>query len=116
MSFRMDPSNLLKGLSEHKMKMKVAIKLYGDTAGKKLEMEAKQNRPWQDRTSLARQTIQGGSDWKGNKVVVYVSGNTSYFPFLELAHEKAYAVLWPTIQRMAKEIIEGMNNLLNRRG
>lgn len=115
MSFRIDSSNLLRGLAEHEMRLQAAVQLYGETAGEKLEAEAKKDRPWQDRTSIARQTIEGGAERRGNKVVVYVAGNTDYFPYLELAHEKKYAILFPTIRKMGREIIEGMNNLLNRR-
>lgn len=99
-------------MSEWEAKSMVALDIYGDTAGKKLEAEAKRSAPWTDRTGLSRKTIQGGSRWEGSKCVVYLSGNTPQFPYLELCHDKKYAVLQPTIDKMSPEILKGLKILL----
>lgn len=112
MSFKIDISSVLKGLAEGEIKTRAAVGLYCDSAGKKLEATAKKEAPWTDRTALARQTIQGGKEWKGNKCNVFVSGNTNYFKFLEFAHEKRYAILYPTVKKMQNEIISGMRGIL----
>lgn len=112
--FKIDVQSVLKGLSEFEVKSRAAIGLYGDTAGKKLENEAKDNAPWTDRTGLSRKTIEGGSQWEGDKRVVYVSGNTQQMPFLELAHDKKYATLQPAVDKLSPEILRGMNNLLGK--
>lgn len=110
---RFDIENVLNGLADFGAKSKAGISLYGDTAAKKLEAEAKENASWTDRTGLSRKTIQGGYQWTGNgKCTVYVSGNTAQFPFLELAHDKKYAVLQPTINKMAPQILRGLNVIL----
>lgn len=112
MSFKIDISGALKGLAETEIKTRAAIGVYGNTAGKKLEATAKREAPWIDRTGDARKTIQGGHNWQGNKCAVYVAGNTEYFPYLELAHEKRYAILNPTVQKLTAEILNGMQNIL----
>lgn len=93
-------------------KVRAAIGLYADTASKKMEGEAKINAPWTDRTGNARNSIQGDFDWQGNKAVITLSGNMDYSAWLELAHEKKYAILKPTIDRNAPEILKGYQRLV----
>lgn len=114
MGVKFDASNLLKGLAEADIKMKAAVGVYCDTAGKKLETEAKKSAPWTDRTAQARQTMQGGMEWQGAKCRVYLAGNKDYSPYLEFAHEKKYAVIFPTIQANSKKILEGMNKIIEK--
>ena len=99
-------------MAEFEVRARMALEVYGDTAGKKLEGEAKRSAPWIDRTGLSRKTIQGGSQWDGNKCIVYISGNTPQFPYLELCHDKKYAVLQPTINKMSPEILKGLKIIL----
>lgn len=93
-------------------KLRAAIGLYSDTASKKLEGYAKKDAPWTDRTTNARNSIQGKSEWKGNASVITLSGNMSYSVYLELANGKRYAVLSPTIQSYSGEIINGYRKLI----
>jgi hypothetical protein len=111
---RLDIEGVLNGLADLGTRATVAMNVYGDTAGKKIETYAKNNAKWTDRTGLSRKTIQGGSQMEGNKCVVYVAGNTQQMPFLELCHDKKYATLQPSIDALSPEILRGMNNLLGR--
>ncbi len=92
--------------------VKAAIGAYADTAAKKMEAEAKKNAPWQDRTGNARNSILGNFGWQGDKAVITLSGNMDYSVYLELAHEKKYAILKPTIDRNAPEVIKGYQKLV----
>lgn len=109
-----DAQGLFNGLTALEDRMERAVEAYGQAAGQKLEAHAKENAPWQDRTGIARQTITGGGEWEGDKMRVYVSGNVSYFQYLEFAHEKRYAILNPTVHALESEIVQGMANLLNQ--
>lgn len=91
--------------------VRAAIGVYADTAAKKMEAEAKQNAPWIDRTSNARNSIQSDFGWKGSHAIISLSGNMEYFPYLELAMEKKYAILVPTIERDAPDILSGYRRL-----
>lgn len=93
-------------------KMKATLGLYADTAAKKLEAEGKRNAPWTDRTSNARNSIQGNSRWEGEQLVIFLSGNVNYFIYLELAMEKKYSILVPTIEKNANEILRGFKKLV----
>jgi len=94
------------------LKHRAALGLYADTAAKKMEREAKANAPWTDRTTNARQSLAGSSGWDGNKLKVVLSGGMDYSVYLELAHEKKYAILKPTIDKNTSEILAGYQRLV----
>lgn len=108
---RIDKSrfNLQKAIDRHK----VALGIYADAAAKKMEAEAKRDAPWTDRTTHARQSIDGRKGWKGNQLVVRLSGGPDYFVYLELAYEKRFSILKPTIDRNAPDILRGYQKLVN---
>ena len=112
MAFRIDPMQVMKNLSDTKLKTMYAVEKYGQAAAAKLEAKAKQDAPWTDRTGLARQTIAGVCDWHGDALRIGVSGNMNYSPYLEHTHEEQNAVLWPTIHAQAAELLQGMAQLL----
>lgn len=114
MSFKINCEDILKGISEFEIKSKIAVDIYADTAAKKLEAKAKQDASWIDRTGLTRKTIEGGKQWQGDKCNVYVAGNTEQMPYLELAHDKKYATLKPSVENLSGEILRGMVNLLGK--
>ncbi len=89
-----------------------AAEKYAQAAAAKLEAAAKADAPWTDRTALARQTIAGVSDWVGDSLRVGIAGNMNYSPYLEFCNEKKNAILWPTLNKMASEIIQGMHKLI----
>ncbi len=93
-------------------RVRAAIGVYAHTSAKKMEREAKQKASWTDRTSNARNSIQGTFTWEGNKAKIVLSGNMDYSVFLELANEKKFAVLVPTIQRNTPEILRGYRRLV----
>lgn len=140
--FKFDATDFLKkiagGSGGVNGKMKAAVGVYCDSAGKKIAGEAKKNAKWTDRTGNARQTIDGGFKWQDeNKCAAYVAGNMEYSPYLELAHAKGtsgdngvgmevdpsfeqlelgsegkYATLRPMVRKLTPEFINGMANLL----
>lgn len=112
MGYRVDISRVTKGLGEAKLKTMFAVEKYGRAACTKLEQKAKDKAGWTDRTGLARQTIAGTADWAGNVFRIGVTGNMNYSPYLELAMEKRFAILWPTIREEAPEILRGLGGLL----
>lgn len=114
MKMRVDISGVLKGMAEHQIKVQKGVELYARTSAKKLEKEAKNKAPWTDRTGLARSTITGDAEMRGNKAVISLSGNMDYSIFLEEARGGKYAVLKPTIDSNEQEILEGLSIILER--
>jgi hypothetical protein len=102
-----DASNLFKGLSELEEKAIKATELYANASGTKMANSAKTNAPWTDRTGNSRQTIDYNVQPKGTITEIQIRGNTPHFKYLELAHEKRFAILWPTIQKLSAEILKG---------
>lgn len=98
------------GIAEKKIKE--ALGLYADIAAKKMEVHAKANKPWIDRTSNAKNSIQGKYHWKGKALVITLSGNVDYFIFLELAMAKKYAILKPTVDRFGPDVFRGYQKLV----
>lgn len=99
---------------EIQKRVRQGIELFGETSGKRLEAEAKAKAPWTDRTGNARNSIQGGFQWNDKNGMIYVSGNTDYFKYLELYHEKKWAILWPTITENQSEILNAFEGMLNK--
>lgn len=99
-------------LSGAAMKQKAVLGLFADTAAKKMKGQAKVGAKWIDRTSNARNSIQGDFGWDGNKLKVVLSGGMDYSVYLELAHERRYEILRPTINKNAPEILREYQKLV----
>ncbi len=106
---KFDISGITKGLAEFDAKAKAVSKIYAETAGEKMVADAKlkKNAKWEDGTGNSRQTMDKNIVIKGNTTQIQLRGNTSHFKYLELCHEKKWAVLWPTIQKWSGEVLKG---------
>ena len=79
-----------------------------------METYMKINRPWRDHTVRARQGLKGS--WERNaetEWTITLSHSVSYGVFLELAHEKRFAIIQPTILAKGPEVMNGFSYLLN---
>lgn len=114
-NIELDSSDLKKGLSEFEAKTMLALKMYGETSASELESYAKANRPWTDRTSRARQGLKGYTEnEKVNSIDMCIAHSVDYGIFLEYAHEKKYAILWPTIKNKSNEILKGLKTMMSK--
>lgn len=85
------------------------------TAATKMETWAKQNAPWTDRTGQARQRLTGQAYWENpNIVVAAIAHQVDYGIWLELAHQRKYAILEKTLEEHRGEIEEAVKTLLTR--
>lgn len=112
MAFRIDASQTIRRMTEIKQRCMFAADQVAKNGAAKMEGEAKRDAPWTDRTGLARQTIRGVSGWQGKKLRCGVTGNMEYSPYLEFTHEGQNAVLWPTVQKNEKEIMDGFRKVV----
>ena len=105
--------DLLKNLETMSKRAPVAVKMYASTAAKKLEKDAKQRAPWTDRTGQARQRLNAFvTEISPGICVITIAHGVDYGVFLELAHEKRFATIMPTIQRLSPEIMRGLKVLI----
>lgn len=118
-SVQWDASELIGNLKD--LDRKLTSKEYGglqmlmQTAASKMESWAKDNAPWTDRTGQARQRLHGEAYWENPSIVVAaIMHQVDYGVYLELAHQRKYAILEKTIEEHKDEIEEAVGTLLKR--
>lgn len=114
MNFKFDSSALMKGLESLEDKAGEAIQMYSETGAKKLEGFMKDEALWVDRTGAARQRLTGTVSKLAKGYRITLAHGVEYGLWLELAMEKKYAIIEPTIRLHGDEVMKGFENLLNR--
>ena len=100
------------GLKQMSERAEAAILMYAKDQSKALESQMKQKAPWTDRTTMARKSLRGEAEKTDNGVRITLSHGVDYGKWLELAHEKRYAILEETVQNVSPEILSGFTELL----
>ena len=114
MGLTVDTSSLDAGMTAFPVKMAAALKIYGETVSKKLEAQAKLNRPWTDRTNRARLGLTGSSDIESDGLHIVLAHTVDYGVYLELAHEMRYAIVAPTVKKEANDVKNGLARFLDK--
>lgn len=105
--------DLLSNLEALTKRAPAAVRMYAETAAKKLEKDAKKKAPWTDRTGHARQRLTAYvTQIQPGVCEITIAHGVSYGVFLELAHEKRFATILPTIRRDSNEVMKGFKVLL----
>jgi hypothetical protein len=115
MDFKLDSSKLEKGIELFEDRVMIAVRMYGETAALKLEGYAKVHAPWKNRTGHARQRLKGVLERKSSTVYrIKLSHGVDYGPWLELANNKKYAIIQPTIDLKSQEVFNGLDRLFDK--
>lgn len=109
---RVDASELDAGLSE--LLKVAAVRMYAETQAKNLEGYAKEHRPWTDRTGDARKRLTGYVTEIPNGYRINLAHGVDYGIWLELAMEKRFAILEPTVRLRGPEVLRGLQGLLDK--
>lgn len=106
--------HILDGLDKLLDTTEKRLRVYADLAAQKLEAKAKNSASWTDRTGDARRTIKGfAKHAKGaNKIRITLQDGVYYGKYLEYCNGGKYAIIEPTIDSEAPNIIENMRGLL----
>lgn len=80
--------------------------------GAKAERSAKRNAPWQDRTGHARQGLFYKVDREKTIILLALAHRVDYGPYLELANDKKYAILEPTLNRFRGSLYRWVKKLM----
>lgn len=112
--FRFDARDMINRLGQASARSEAAIAMYAQNAALKLQNYAREHRPWTDRTGHARQRLTGSVERVSQGYKITLAHGVDYGKWLELAHEKRYAIIQPTIQAKSPEILSGFNKLLER--
>lgn len=109
-----DISGLERGLLLFENRADLAIRTYLDTAAIKMVDFARKNAPWTDRSGSARARLNTHVEPMTKGYRIAIAHGVEYGIFLELAHEKRYAIIPDTINYGTNTVIPGFNRLLER--
>lgn len=108
-------SSLEKNLDNMAEKLGAVVLLYAATKAKKIEGEMKSKRPWRDRTGAAKARLQTSVSQPQQDVVrITLMHGVDYGINLELAHEKKYAIIAPTVKVEGPKVITDLNNIMSK--
>ena len=117
MAFQLDYNNseLKKNIDKMSTKIGAVILMYAITKAGYLKSKMKQNRPWTDRTGLAKARLDVKvSQPNSHTVRMTLSHGVDYGIWLELAHGKNYAIIAPTIRDEGPRIVSDMKDLMSK--
>ena len=117
MSFKInyDTSSLKKNIDKMSVKFGTVVLMYSATKVSELQAKMKVNRPWTDRTGMAKATLNAKVSQPSQNIVrITLAHGVDYGIWLELAHEKNYAIIAPTIREEGPRIVKDLNNLMSK--
>ena len=108
-------SSLSKKLGgEFPDKLGALILMYASTKASELQSKMQLNRPWTDRTGMAKATMRARVTRPDDKTIrILLSYGVEYGIWLELAHEKNFAIIAPTIREESPRVVEDLNGILS---
>ena len=71
-----------------------------------VEQEAKASAPWADRTGAARSGLYTDVYEEGGEVVLELGHSVDYGQWLELIQDGQYAIILPTLEKMAASVMQ----------
>ena len=117
MPFTLDytSSAISKNLDNMATKLGAMILMYAATKASEIQANMKMNRPWVDRTGMAKATLNAKVSQPNEGVVrITLAHGVSYGIWLELAHEKNNAVIAPTVNKEAPKIVSDLGDLMSK--
>ena len=119
MAFEIDynGSTLKSGLDKLNTKIAAAVLMYAATKAADIEAKMKLNRPWTDRTNMAKTTLNAKVSQPNPETIrITCAHGVDYGIWLELANEKNYAIIGPTIKHESPNVMRDLNKLMNKLG
>ena len=78
-----------------------------------MQTYAQQKAPWTDRSGRARQTLKGSTEKQPQKRIIKIAHGVDYGLWLELAHEKRFAIIPDTLRYVGQqEIMPAFKDLM----
>jgi len=106
---------VINNLDLWSLRHKAAVKVLADTQALEAEnwMKAEGHQPWQNRTHHARLGLTGKAYEYEGDLRINLHHTAEYGVQLELSHNRRYAILEPTLRRIAPEFMEALRRYLN---
>ena len=111
-----DISDLLKGIYMIDKKADKAVKAFANTNVKVMESDAKEQAKWTDRTGAARNRLTGYVEEMATGYRLILAHGVDYGIWLELAHEKRFAIVEPIVRLTSPFIMKDFEGLLEKMG
>lgn len=120
MSVRFDASDALRRMTEIQQRTLYACLVYGRAAADKMVQDARLHRRWEDHSHMAKDSLNGGArQVSPARVRVELAHGVHYGVYLEkvhFRHKGTLAILEPTVQKLAPEIIRGWAQVVQKGG
>ena len=113
-SISIDASEVIQGLERFDNTMQAQLKVVGSTISHNMEAYAKSNHPWTNRTYSAEHQLKGDFTVNDNTLDIMIKHGVDYGIWLELAHEKNYAIIAPTVREEGPRIVSDLDNLMSK--
>ena len=117
MSFKLDynGSTLGKNIDKMSDKLGAVVLMYSATKASELQAKMKTNRPWTDRTGMAKALLSVKVSQPSPTIIrITLAHGVDYGIWLELAHEKNYAIIAPTIREEGPRVVGDLNGLMSK--
>lgn len=117
MAFKLDydDSKLNKNLDKMSEKLGAVLLMYAATKASDIQSKMKLNRPWTDRTNMAKTLLNVKVSQPNESTVrLTLAHGVDYGIWLELANNKNYAIIAPTIREEGPRMVEDLNNLMSK--
>lgn len=114
---KMDISDMAGKLEAMGARADAAVRVFAEQGAIKLRASAQKNARWTDRSGSARQRLNAYVSAMSNGYRITLAHGVSYGIWLELAHEKQYAIIPETINKVGNnEIMPAFERFLERLG
>lgn len=108
-------STLNKNLDKMSTKIGALVLMYAATKASKIQANMKLKRPWTDRTGMAKATLNAKVSQPNDVTIrITLAHGVDYGVWLELAHEKRFAIIAPTVREEAPRIVGDLQNIMSK--
>lgn len=114
---RVDISDMASKLTSMEARADASVRIFAEQGALKLRSNAQRNAKWTDRTGSARQRLNAYVSAMANGYRITLAHGVEYGIWLELAHEKRFAIIPQTINYVGTfEIMPAFERFLERLG
>lgn len=115
LKFELDVKEVEQRIDKLKSVFEGAVEILCSNGAQKMEGYAKEHRPWKDRTGDARRRLKGSWEKVSEGYKIQIAHGVNYGVWLEFAHERRYAILKPTVEKIGYgEILPAFNNFMDK--
>lgn len=108
-------SQLGKNMEKFSLKIGAAVLVLLNTEAVRIESVMKRNRPWTDRTGMAKATLRTVVTQPSETMIrMTLAHGVDYGKWLELAHEKKWAIVAPTLESEGPVVIDKLSSLMSK--